>query len=65
MTKLGIIEPYDSPYASPVVLYMKKNGKPAENPEARRFTIDYPKLNAQTKYLIYPMPRNEELLHKF
>jgi len=50
-----LIKDSTSPWASPVVLVMKKNGK-------KRFCVDYRKLNAITKKDSYPLPRIDELL---
>ncbi|GFX11062.1 retrovirus-related Pol polyprotein from transposon 297 [Trichonephila clavipes] len=62
MLQEGKIRPIQSPYASPVVLTCKNNGLPPESPEAYRFTIDYRKLNAITKYPPYPLPVIDELI---
>ena len=43
------------PWASPVVLVKKKNGK-------LRFCIDYRKLNTETRKDAYPIPRIEDML---
>ncbi|GFX73790.1 retrovirus-related Pol polyprotein from transposon 297 [Trichonephila clavipes] len=58
----GKIRPIQSPYASPVVLTCKNNGLPPDSPEAYRFTIDYRKLNAITKYPRYPLPVIDDLI---
>ncbi|KAK3090231.1 hypothetical protein FSP39_010232 [Pinctada imbricata] len=51
----GIIRESSSPYASPVVLVRKKNGK-------LRLCVDYRALNAKTVKDAYPLPRIEEAL---
>ena len=53
----GIIEECESPYASPVVLIPKPNGKV-------RLCVDYRKLNSQTVADSYPLPRMDDLLHE-
>ena len=53
---LGIIEPSNSPYASPAHLVPKKTGD-------TRLVIDYRKLNAVTHKDAYPLPRVEDILH--
>ncbi|GFS78973.1 retrovirus-related Pol polyprotein from transposon opus [Trichonephila clavipes] len=45
-----------------VVLCRKNNGLPPDNPEAYGFAVDYPKLNAITKYPRYPLPLIEDLI---
>ena len=45
-----IIKPSNSPYASPIVLVRKKNGK-------LRLTIDYRKINLRTVRDSYPIPK--------
>ena len=50
-----LIKESSSPWASPVVLVTKKNGK-------KRFCVDYRKLNAVTKKDQYPLPRIDEML---
>ncbi|GFT19548.1 retrovirus-related Pol polyprotein from transposon 297 [Trichonephila clavipes] len=62
MLRDGTICPFNSPYASPVVLTRKKNDLPPDSPEAYRFAIDYRKLNVITKYPRYPLPVIDDLL---
>jgi hypothetical protein len=50
-----LIRESTSPWASPVVLVTKKNGK-------KRFCVDYRKLNAIMKKDSYPLPRIDEML---
>ncbi|GFX74393.1 hypothetical protein TNCV_3453411 [Trichonephila clavipes] len=62
MLKERTIIPYQSPYASPVVLCRKNNRLPPDDPEASRFAVDYRKLNAITKYPRYPLPLIDDLI---
>jgi Reverse transcriptase (RNA-dependent DNA polymerase)/RNase H-like domain found in reverse transcriptase len=52
-----IIQESTSPFASPVVLVRKKDGK-------LRLCVDYRLLNNQTKKYAYPLPRIEEALDR-
>ena len=56
MLESNIIQPSESPWASPVVLVWKKNRK-------LRFCVDYRKLNHVTKKDAYPLPRIQEMLN--
>ena len=55
MLKMGVIEKSTSPYASPVVIVKKKDGK-------NRFCIDYRRLNAVTVLDNEPIPNMDELI---
>ena len=55
MLDRGIIEPSNSPRASPIVLVSKKDG-------TTRFCVDYRKLNDVTVKDGYPLPRVDECL---
>ena len=58
MLKKGIISPTSSPWASPVVIVPKKNGK-------KRFCVDFRKLNEVTEKDVYPLPVIDDLLDSF
>ena len=54
---MGMIEPSDSPYASPMVLIRKKDG-------TLRLCVDYRKLNKITQFDAYPMGHMEVMFTK-
>ena len=55
MQASGVIEPSESPWASPVALVRKKDG-------TLRFCVDYRALNSVTKPDLLPLPRISDLL---
>lgn len=55
MEAQGIIRKSSSPWASPIVLVKKKNGK-------TRCCIDYRRLNAVTQQDAFPLPRIQDFL---
>ena len=55
MLEAGVVEPANSPWASPVVIVHKKD-------RSWRFCVDYRKLNAVTIPDVYPLPRVEDAL---
>ncbi len=57
MKELGVIEPSMSKWSSPMVIVPKKDG-------SLRVCIDFRKLNAQSKFDAYPMPRVDDLMEK-
>ena len=54
MLHLGIIEPCNSPYSSPLILVPKKDGK-------LRPCVDFRKINKITVFDPQPMPHPEDL----
>ena len=58
MLSQGVVQPSNSPWASPIVLVKKKDG-------TYRFCVDYRKLNLVTKPDAYPLPRVDDLLGAF
>ena len=50
----GVVLPSTSPWASPMVIVEKKDGR-------LQFCVDYRRLNQLSKFDAYPMPRIEEV----
>ena len=55
MLERGVIQPFNSPWCSPIVLVRKQDG-------SVRFCVDYRKVNAVTRKDAYPLPRIDETL---
>ncbi|KAI3366502.1 hypothetical protein L3Q82_000474 [Scortum barcoo] len=57
MLELGVIEPSTSEWSNPIVLVIKKDGN-------IRFCIDFRKVNAQSEFDAYPLPRLDDLIER-
>ena len=55
LLEMGLIEPSQSPFSSPVVMVRKAHG-------SNRFCVDFRKLNQVTKFDAEPLPNLDELL---
>ena len=55
MMRIGVIEPSDSPWSSPVVLV-------AQEGRADRFCVDFRRVNVVTKGDAFPLPRLEDCI---
>ena len=55
LLEMGLIEPSQTPYSSPVVMVRKTDG-------SNRFCVDYRKLNHVTKFDAEPLPNLDEVL---
>ena len=55
MLKADVVQPYCTPWSSPIVLVKKKDG-------THRFCVDYRQLNSLTVKDSYPLPRIDEIL---
>ncbi len=53
----GLIRPSNSPWSSPILLVMKKDG-------TKRFCVDYRRLNAVTRKEVFPIPRVDDVLER-
>ena len=60
MLKKDIIEPSESPWASPCILVDKKPDKTGKI--KKRFCVDFRAVNLVTKKMSYPLPRIEDIL---
>ncbi|KAJ1159025.1 hypothetical protein NDU88_011695 [Pleurodeles waltl] len=60
MLDLGVIEPSESPWASPVVLVPKPHTK--DGKREMRFCVDYRGLNQVTKTDAHPIPKADEFI---
>lgn len=60
MLAKGVITPSNAPYAFPVVLAEKEDGR-----NGKRFCVNYKLLNAKTIRDVMPLPRQDDLLDRF
>lgn len=55
MLEQNIIDPSSGPWSPPVLLVVKKDGRP-------RFCIDFRKLNTLVEKDAYPLPRIDDII---
>lgn len=57
MLELGVVEPSNSPYSTPLIVVRKKDN-------TNRYCLDFRKINKQTVFDAEPMPKHDVLMSK-